>query len=370
MTTSIRLKNRSILQRMSMTLALICALIFGRSAPAFAQSTTAEHTHTHAARDMVTTAPDGSALVAPPLPASYRRVNRGPLHLAYAPEIESAVQLTLNHVLQDATSLSEQLGLARVPELEIRLVPTEQDLRTLAPLNAPPPQYAVGVAYPSIRLTLVSLREPQTAALADMRRVLRHELSHLLLAIATNDAPIPRWFSEGLAVTQAAEHSFERFEQLMLASWSKTLIPLAQLNDGFSSSADDVSLAYAESADFVSHLLQRDGLARLAVFCDHLRHGVEFAEGIKQTWGNTLQGAELTWKDDLKNRHMLLPFVAGTGLMWGASALLLFIGWWRAKLRSKRKLKRWEVQEQMQAQQLAQEQLRMAELYNSHKMMN
>jgi hypothetical protein len=352
---------RLYLSALALAAAVFLSLhLLPRTAVAQTANVALESREAHAARDMVTTSTDGTPLAAPPLPAHYRQAIRGPLRIAYDPRIESAIQLTLNSVLQDATSLADQLGMTSLPPVEIRLVPDEQTLRELAPLNAPPPRYAVGVAYPSIRLTLVSMREPQTAALADVRRVLRHELSHLLLALATNDAPIPRWFSEGLAVTQAAEHSFERFEQLMLASWTRSLIPIATLNQSFSASADIVDLAYAQSADFVAYLLQRDGLARLSVFCEHLRRGVGFEAAIQATWSVSLRSAELAWKDDVAGRHMLLPFLAGAGLMWGLASLLLVLGWWRSRLRAKRTLKRWALQEAEQDERYRQAQLALA----------
>jgi hypothetical protein len=310
-----------------------------RLAHAQSSATIAELSRT--ARDLVTEAPDGRPLVAPPLPSGYVVERRANASIAFPPQIRSSISNALNHVEHDLQSLQLQFGLAALPPIEIRLVPDPDTMRALAPRGAPPPAYAVGVAYPSLRLTLVSSSAPRTWNAADVRRVLRHELSHLLLAIATNNAPLPRWFSEGVAIEQAGEHSFERFEELARASVTRSLIPLAQLDQAFGERSGNVDLAYAQSADFVGFLLKKDGHARLAVFASHARSGVAFEESVRRTWAMSLRSAELSWKDDVSNRHLLLPFVVGGGVLWGGSVFLLVFAFVRARRRGRRILAQW-----------------------------
>ncbi len=325
---------------------LLVMLAFGVSASAQTTATTMAPTppavaRARAARDMVTEAPDGRALTIPAIPAGFTVERRGGLSIAYPPALEPALRGALRHVEADVRSLSEQLGIRSLPPLEIRLVSDPDAMRALAPVEAPPPAYAVGVAYPSLRLTLVSASAPRTWEASDVRRVLRHELSHLLLGIATNNAPLPRWFSEGVAIEQAAEHSFERFEELARASVTRSLIPLRELDGAFSEQHNEVNLAYAQSADFVGFLLRRDGPARLGVFASHVRDGAVFDEALRRTWGMSLANAELSWREDVSSRHLLLPFVLGTGVLWGGSALLLFVAFVRARRRGRAVLKRW-----------------------------
>lgn len=333
--------------RLSRLLALLVTLlssaVFVRHAHAQRSPSIAELSRT--ARDLVTESPDGAPLTIPPLPPGYLVERRAGATIAYPPTLAPALRATLANVDRDLASLKEQFGLRAMPPVEIRLVPDPDTMRQLAPPQAPPPAYAVGVAYPSLRLTLVSASAPRTWQASDVRRVLRHELSHLLLAIATNNAPLPRWFSEGVAIEQAAEHSFERFEELARASVFRSLIPLVELDQAFDERGGRVDLAYAQSADFVGWLLKKDGPTRLGVFAEQLRAGHAFDEGVRRTWGMSLHYAEVTWKDDVASRHLLLPFVLGTGVLWGGSALLLVVAFVRARRRGRRILERWATED-------------------------
>jgi hypothetical protein len=303
-----------------------------------------EYARTISARDAVDV-PEGVTLTAPPVPAEYVRVERGPIHIAYAPNLAAQVTETLSHVEHDARTLARQLGFSELPALEVRIVPDPDTMRRLAPADAPPPVYAVGVAYPHIALTLVSSSAPATFEAANIRRVLRHELSHLLLETATGHAAIPRWFSEGVAVHQAGEYSYERFKSLALASFTRGILPLARLDEGFAGSGEQVEVAYAESADFVSWLMRTGSEARFAVLLSHLRESMPLDAAMRQTYGKSLAQVEYDWRSDIDVRFITAPLWAGTGFLWVAGMILLVVAWARRRKKSKDTLARWAREE-------------------------
>ncbi|MDP3278110.1 MAG: peptidase MA family metallohydrolase [Deltaproteobacteria bacterium] len=350
--------------------AMLClaVLSFGLAASAQSQGAT-EVEHSHAARDMFRSRGE-HLLDVPPVPADYIKRTLGALRVSYPASLEPVLHNVLAHVEQDFRSLEHQFGLTNTAPLDVRLVPSPDVMRALAPGQAPPPAYAVGVAYPRERLTLVSATAPRTHAASDVRRVLRHELSHLLLGYATGDAALPRWFSEGVAVEQAAEHSFERFEQLARASATNSLLPLRTLDSAFSGGSDEVDLAYAQAADFVGHLLRRDGPTRLGVFASHLRGGASFEQGLQRTWGFSLIAAESAWREDVKQRHLFLPFLTGAGVFWGIGALLLVVAWARSRRRAVATMARWkredEAAERLREEQMLAERLEQERLFRSY----
>ena len=319
------------------------ALLFALAAPTHALA--AEFPRSIGADDAVHVA-DGATLVAPPVPAEYVRVQRGPIAIAYAPNLASQIESTLAHVEGDTRTLARQLGLHELPALEVRLVPDPDAMRELAPVDAPPPVYAVGVAYPHIGLTLVSSSAPGTHEAADIRRVLRHEMSHLLLEVTTEHAAIPRWFSEGVAVHQAGEYSYERFTTLAVASFTRGIVPFAQLDAAFSGSNHQVEVAYAQSADFVGWLLRRGGDARFAVLLGHLREGMALDQAFRQTYEKSLNQVADDWRSDVNVRFITAPLWAGTGFLWMLGMVLLVLAWMRRRSRSKATLDRWQREEE------------------------
>jgi hypothetical protein len=248
-------------------------------------------------------------------------------------------------VERDVASLSAQFGLREVPPLEVRLVATPEAMRALAPVGAPPPAYASGVAYPGLGLALVSATAPRTWEASELPRVLRHELSHLLLGAAAGGRPVPRWLAEGLAVHQAGENSFERFLDLAEASATGSLLPFGALDRAFGGHAREVSVAYAQSADVVGYLLRLDGPERLPILLASVRAGSTFDEAAEDAWGRPLERLERGWREDARARLSLAPLWAGGGVVWFLGVVLLVVALWKQRRRQRELLARWEREE-------------------------
>ncbi len=315
--------------------AVLLAALAWWSPNAYAQPVETRHVH-----DVVS----ARGLAVPPLPSDYVTVHRGALTISYPRSLEPVLRGALERAESDLRGVSAPLGIAP-PNLEVRLVPDHPTMVALAPREAPPPSYAAGVAYPGSGLALVAARAPRSFEAVDVRRVLRHELSHLVLGAATGDAPVPRWLSEGLAVEQSGEHSFDRFQNLAVASFTRGIVPLARLDENFNGASERVDLAYAQSADFVGWLIRTERPERFAVLLGHLRAGTAFDRAVSDTYGATLSRLEDDWRKELDGRFALAPVWAGTGLAWVIGVGLLIASALRRRRKSKVTLDRWDREE-------------------------
>ncbi|MBI5513600.1 MAG: hypothetical protein HY909_07510 [Deltaproteobacteria bacterium] len=293
------------------------------------------------ARDLV----EATSLPIPALPEGFVVVHRGAVTVAYPRDLEGVVGPTVARVERDVASLSAQFGLLDIPPLEVRLVATPEAMRALSPVGAPPPAYASGVAYPGLGLALVSASAPRTWEASEMPRVLRHELSHLLLGAATGGRPVPRWLAEGLAVHQAGENSFERFLDLAEASATGSLVSFQDLDRAFGGHSREVSVAYAESADVVGYLLRLDGPERLPSLLASVRSGRSFDQAVEDTWGRPLARIERGWREDAASRLTLAPLWAGGGVVWTLGVALLVAALVKQRRRRRELLARWEREE-------------------------
>lgn len=300
--------------------------------------------------DVVTGEGLSEALRAPPVPAEWVSETRGALSISYPREIGPLVRVAVANAQRDAEAVTRQLGLREVPRWSVRLVPDADALRRWAPAAMPPPSYAVGVAYPPVGLTLVATRAPGSFAAVDVRQVLRHEVSHLALAAATGGGAVPRWFSEGLAVEQAGEHTFERFQQLAAASYSGGVLPWARLDGGFADGPGDVNVAYAQSADVVAWMLRAEGRERFAVMLGQLRAGRTFDEAIRETYAVSAADFEARWREDFRGRFALAPLWAGTGIVTLLGLVVVAVAMVRRRRKSKATLARWEREERAKRQ--------------------
>jgi len=281
----------------------------------------------------------------PRLPPAYRVHALASIEVAFPATMEPLLRATIPYLDADIRTIAAHLGLASTPTLRLRIVPDTDALRALAPSNAPPPAYASGVAYPGLRLALVSAREPIALAATDVRRVSQHEIAHLLLEDAVGGTPIPRWFSEGIAVQLSAERQFERFRTLAWAAFTRRLVHLRDLDEAFAASGDRVDLAYAEATDVLDWLVRTRGPERFRGLLARMRSGDPFDVSFAETYGQSLRQLELEWRDDAEGRFLMAPLWASSGALWTLAAALLVVGFLRLRARSRSTLERWRREE-------------------------
>ncbi|HYV33168.1 MAG TPA: tetratricopeptide repeat protein [Candidatus Binatia bacterium] len=126
------------------------------------------------------------------------------------------------------------------------------------------------------------IRVPMRGALNDPRqleKVLAHEFTHALIK-SLAPRGVPTWVDEGLAVV--FEMGDVKWAE-RLARRAPSLVPLPRLHDGFLSlPADQVPLAYAESALAVQMLIERGGIPSLTALLQDLAEGQEFTQAFER----------------------------------------------------------------------------------------
>jgi hypothetical protein len=227
----------------------------------------------------------------------------------------------------------------------VRIARSPEDMTALAPVSYPPPRYAVGVAYAPLHLVLVSLREPRTAEATDLREVLRHELVHIAVYDATQGHHVPRWFNEGLAVYASGESPWLRRQTLWSATLSKTILPLEDLDRGFPEENAQVSIAYAESADFVRFLLRDEDRARFGSLIERVRKGAPFDRALGDAYGDNVRKLEYQWREELDKRFSFWPVLTGSSMLWALIMGVLVIAYFRRRRKAKETLTRWAKEE-------------------------
>ncbi len=240
---------------------------------------------------------------------------------------------------EERRALHRLLGLPDGGPLEIRVGYGREEFRALQPSRSMAPGWAAGVAYPG--LGLIVLDAQAAGRSGDARGVLRHELAHIALARVL-DTRIPHWFTEGFAMLYADEWTLSRSTVLARAAAARVLISLEDLDRGWPSSPSEVDLAYAQSASIVTYLASRDDGAPFHRMVAAMSEGMRFEDAIVAGYGQPLIVHELAWKDSLQTRFGWLPLFFDHQLMWGWAALLLVIGAWRIRRRSKRRLAQME----------------------------
>jgi Peptidase MA superfamily len=281
----------------------------------------------------------------PPLPQDFQRIDRGWLALEFPASVRERVEPLASDAEMFRNRLSEDLGQPVLEHVLVRIARTPGQMAELAPRTAQVPKYAAGVAYPYLRVALLSLQAPVTWEATDLVVTLRHELAHVALDDATANHHVPRWFNEGLAMHESGELRWSRLETLWHATLANRLLPLVELDQAFPSDGTEVGLAYAESADVVRFLMRDSDRARFGSLIQRLRGGAVFDRALEDAYGTDVRKLEYEWREDVGHHFGLLPVLTGGGFIWTLTVGLAVAAWIRKQRRAKAKLALWAREE-------------------------
>lgn len=241
----------------------------------------------------------------------------------------------------------DDLGVVPLESVVVRIARNPEEMHRLAPRGMPPPSYASGVAYPAFGLVLLTLTTHNPdEPVPNVRQVLAHELSHVAVHRAAGGRPLPRWFSEGMAIHHSSENNLPRMQVLWEATSQGRLLPLTRLSQGFADRSQTVDVAYAQSADVIAFLLREThGPDKIRRLLTNVRNGKTFEQALEDSFFYDLRELERRWRADLDERHSRIPLVLGGGGLWALAIVAIGIGYLRKRRVNKATLVRWANQE-------------------------
>ncbi|MFT7580194.1 MAG: hypothetical protein ACI9MR_001861 [Myxococcota bacterium] len=187
------------------------------------------------------------------------------------------------------------------------------------PDGAPMAEWAAGVAFIGARRVVL---RAHGSALFTLRETFDHELSHILLHEVAADGRLPRWFSEGVAIWQSGEGVLGRLETAHLAALTGNLLPMEAIDRRFPNQGATVSLAYAQSALFTRHLMQRYGAVRVLSLARAIGAGQTFEAAFATSLGAPVSDVFEAWSDGLEGRSTIWVLFSNEGFFWVLMAFL------------------------------------------------
>lgn len=261
---------------------------------------------------------------------------------------ERIARSLVDGVEADRDAIARDLGRDYDGVTEIRIAHDAASFAELLPEGVSLPYWAQGVAFPS--LNLVVMRAGNQSVLSTTRGTLRHELSHIAVGRLAGPG-VPRWFLEGLATVHSGDAWSRQGPSLVRAALSDGLYSLDSLSRGFPSLGIEAELAYAQSADFVSFLIERGGEERLGQLLRLLVEGSEFDDAIVETFGVRLRALENEWRRDIARWELVARFFTSPDVWWGGVTIMAVFAWVSLRRRKKERL------EEMAQEELEEEQI-------------
>lgn len=174
--------------------------------------------------------------------------------------------------------------------------------------------------------------------------VIRHELSHLLLAQRVGGAAVPAWFMEGLAVMQAGGWDFSDEWRLMTLVGRRDLPYLEALKGPFPRAADEAALCYGVSYLAVKELFRANPGALLTLTA-FIRDSGDFEGSFVSTFGRSTYDFGGKLYVEIDRRYKTAGTILDASPYWLGAALLFVTVYLVKRARGRRKLERWEEEE-------------------------
>jgi hypothetical protein len=134
----------------------------------------------------------------------------------------------------------------------------------------------------------------------DVLKTAAHELSHIVVGIATDNPYIalPRWLDEGLAMYAEGELRDDNRYALEDAIKADRLLSVRSMTS-YSGRASDVDLFYGQAHSIVSFMLDSFGRARLHDLLDAFSEGMRQEDALMRVYGFGLDELDDRWRASL-----------------------------------------------------------------------
>lgn len=208
---------------------------------------------------------------------------------AFGAELMGAAQTAL-------TNLAENTGASLTSAVKLYIYANSADLQG-AMIN--PQDWTGGVAYSQYGTIAIGI-EPVTE-LAWGERTISHELTHLVTYQVTANpyGDLPNWLTEGLAMFSEGALDANFVNTLSIAEMGHNLISVRSLCSPFSAYADQAILAYAESYEIVSYLINEYGRDKMFDLLSVFQQGSGYDDALNSVYGFDMDALNSLWQTEL-----------------------------------------------------------------------
>ncbi len=209
------------------------------------------------------------------------------------------------------------------------------------------PEWSVGAAFAGENL--IVLLSPRAARGANKSieplTVFKHEMSHIILGRALMGRRIPRWLDEGVAKLVSETWSSRKSLDMTVAILAGKKIPLHKLVRSWPKGEKAARIAYLESHAFADYLFRK---AAIRDVVKSLRRGESVEEALFHATGVGILDLERLFDEFLDENYTWINIMADSRLIWSSMSLLFILVFIVTYFKNKRKLRRMELEDELE----------------------
>ena len=183
----------------------------------------------------------------------------------------------------------------------------------------------------------------------NLESLLRHEITHILLARSAGGHPLPRWFDEGTATVAAREWGIEDGARVALATIGRGPRSLTEVDASFSADGTAATRAYAMSAALVRSLLRRQGEDAVGRILARVATGAGFDDAFERATGESVQVFARNYFRREAVWTTWVPFITSSTVLWLGITALALLAIKRRRERDEAQREAWAEEERRRA---------------------
>ncbi|MEK7273771.1 MAG: peptidase MA family metallohydrolase [Candidatus Desantisbacteria bacterium] len=227
--------------------------------------------------------------------------------------------------------------------VSIIIAPSRQVFENLSGITE---EWAVGMADKTNRIVILSPR--RFGGKSEIERLLRHEYTHILLHRAAKGHFLPRWLNEGLAMHYESDvWRIPDDIRLTKAFFTHSLLPLDLLSWYFPSNREKAALAYSQSLDVVTYIIEEYGYESLKQLIREIAIGHDIDTAMLNSLGIDTHSLETEWYKSLSKRYNWFYCLNSMAILWASLPIICIIAYIRKTIQGKRKKRQWEIEDGM-----------------------
>jgi hypothetical protein len=203
------------------------------------------------------------------------------------------------------------------------------------------PKWSGAFAVPSLQ-TLVIKSPHWDRPENDISKSLIHEVVHLLLFVRCGRQPVPRWLDEGLALFYEKPTQWDYPQTLSRALFTRSLLPLQDIEHVLSFQQSKASLAYQESYSVVTYFLSVYDSDGLHILLNGFRRRQSLDDLFQQATGSRFVQFEIEWQNHIAAKYRYSWLTEWDLLLWLFIVLLAVVAVLWIRRRNRRTLAAWD----------------------------
>ncbi len=226
----------------------------------------------------------------------WKKLQKGSLSIYWASGSNTFGQALLNIAVSSTDRLSKSAGFVSQTPVRLYIYPTADDMKKIL---AHTTEWMGGVAFPEYKIILIGI---PTTSLEWAKEVIPHELAHLELNMRTYNClnqGAPSWFGEGMAEFAQGPVSEEERAAIIDTLDKGSLQSLASIAEGFPADAHRADLAYMQSRQVVTFMIDTYGQEKLQALLDLFQSGENIDPALRSIYGLDTNGMDQTWRASL-----------------------------------------------------------------------